>query len=144
MMRQYERILDEYKVWYPTLYSRTVECRPSGRHMILVTLDDKSKIEFCSLDGTIRDVTKLYEHESIMDMQETEWRKEFGHRLRRAMENSGINQEHLSEKMGISRQMLSRYSNGNATPSSYIVTKLSEVLKCDIRDLTKFSYIDKD
>lgn len=143
MLNRYEKIVDAYKTWYPGLYEQTVECRPSGRYSILVTLDDDTKMEYDSSDNTIRNVTKLYSREQA-DMDEESWRKEFGHKLRRAISDKGINQDRLSEMLGISRQMLTRYVRGTSTPSGYNLTRLCEVLDCDVRELTKFGYIDED
>ena len=144
MLGRYERIIENYKVWHPSLYKQTVECRPSGRYCILASLDDGSKIEYNDIDNTIRDVTRLYSRESIENLTEEAWRKEFGHKLRRAISENGVNQERLSEKAGISRQMLSRYIRGNSTPSGYILSRLVEILNCDARELIKFGYIDEE
>lgn len=142
MLTKYEQIIDGYKTWYPNLHSRTVECRPSGYYTILVTLDDGSKMEYSSFDNTIRDVTKLYIRDESGAVDETVWRKEFGHRLRTTMTEKCMNQERLADLIGVSRQMMSRYVRGTSTPSGYTLTRLSEVLGCDVRELTRFGYIE--
>lgn len=144
MLKQYERVIEVYKKWHPCLYEKTTECRPSGRYCILAILNDGSRIEFNSLDNTIRNVTKFYIRETADEIDEETWRKEFGRKLQRAITEKGINQERLSELIGISRQMLSRYIRGNSTPSGYVLSRLSEVLECDVRELTKFGYIDEE
>lgn len=141
MLRRYEKIIDDFRLWHPSLYEQTVDCRPSGRYCILVELNDGSKMEYNSLDNTIRDVTRFYSCESG-DVDEQTWRKEFGRKLHRAIVDKGITQEQLSDMTGISRQMLSRYVRGNSTPSGYILSRLSEILECDVRELTRFSYVD--
>lgn len=144
MLSIYEHIIDGYKTWYPNLFSQTVECRPSGRSSILVTLNDGSKLEYDSRDNTIRDVTKYFSREDDAgSIDEISWRKEFGRKLYRAIQDKGINQEMLADTIGISRQMISRYVRGNSTPSGYILSRLTEVLGCDVRELTKFGYIDE-
>ena len=143
MLERYSKIIEGYKLWYPTLYARTTECWPSGRQTILASLDDGSRIEYNDFDNTIRDVTKIYGGEPER-VDESVWRKEFGHKLRRAINNRGISQEDLSEMSGISRQMLSRYVRGTSTPSAYILTRLSEILNCDVREFTRFNYIDEE
>jgi predicted XRE-type DNA-binding protein len=143
MLKRYEQIIEDYKIWHTSLYNRTVECRPSGKHCILASLDDETKIEFNSLDKTIRDVTRLYNHEFNETLDEVAWRKEFGHKLHRIITDKGMTQEKLSEVTGISRQMLSRYVRGTSTPSGYILSRIVETLGCDIRELTKFGYIDE-
>jgi ribosome-binding protein aMBF1 (putative translation factor) len=100
-------------------------------------------MEFNSFDHTIRDVSNLYDRNPEKGLDESAWRKEFGHKLRRVIEEKGINQEQLSGMIGISRQMLSRYVRGTSTPSGYVLTRLSEILGCDVRELTKFGYVDE-
>lgn len=143
MLTKYIQIIDDYKTWYPNLHSRTVEYRPSGYYTILVTLDDGSKMEYNSFDNTIRDVTKLYIRDESGAVDEAVWRKEFGYRLRTMMTEKGMNQERLAELIGVSRQMMSRYVRGTSTPSGYTLTRLSEVLGCDVRELTRFGYINE-
>jgi predicted XRE-type DNA-binding protein len=144
MLKQYEGILDSYRDWHPSLYEKTIDCRPSGHYSIVARLYDGSRIEYNSLDNSIRDVTRFYICENDNEIDEETWRKEFGRQLRRLIAERGINQDRLSELTGISRQMLSRYVNGNSTPSGYVLSRLSTVLGSDVRELTRFGYIDKD
>lgn len=144
MLKRYEKIIEQYKLWFPGLYEQTVECMPSGRYCILAYLDDGTAFEFNSLDNTVRNVTKLYIRDTRDALDEESWRKEFGHKLRRAIADRGINQDKLSELLGISRQMLTRYVRGTSTPSGYNISRLAEVLNCDVRELTKPGYIDED
>lgn len=143
MLEQYKRIIESYKTWYPIMYKQTVDCRPSGRYTILVTLEDGTRIEYNSFDNTIKDVTKFYIHDSEENVDEEQWRKEFGRKLRLAITNRGISQEKVADRVGISRQMMTRYVRGSSTPSGYILSKLSEILDCDVRELTRFGYIDE-
>lgn len=140
MLERYKTIIDEYKKWHPIMYEKTIECRPSGRSSILVTLNDGTRIEYESNGNTVRNVTRMYA--GSIDNEET-WRKDFGHQLRKAIADKGYTQEKLSEVTGISRQMLTRYVRGTSTPSGYILTRLSDALDCDVRELTNFGYIDK-
>lgn len=143
MMKQYNRMLEAYKAWYPTLYDKTLECRPSGRYRILALLNDGAKVEFDSIDNSIRNVSRYYAKDSN-EVDEEAWRKEFGRKLKQAMIDRGISQENLADSIGISRQMMSRYVRGTSTPSGYNLTLLATVLDCDVRELTKFGYIDEE
>lgn len=143
MMKKYEYIIESYKRMYPNYYNKTVDCRPSSRHSILVTMNDGSKLEYNSLDSTVRDVTRLYSTQ-VTEMDEEAWRREFGRKLRRVIAEKGINQEKLSDMIGISRQMLTRYVRGTSTPSGYVLSRLASVLECDAREFTKFGYIDEE
>lgn len=144
MVENYERIIEGYKNWYPNLYERTVECKPCGRYTILVRLDDGSRLEYTTLNDTVRDVSKYYGVNHADGSNEEEWRQEFGRKLRRIMAERGVSQERVSELTGISRQMLTRYVKGTSTPSGYNLTRLSEILDCDVRELTRFDYIEEE
>ena len=137
-----ERIIRSYETWHPALFEQSVKYTATGSYTILVDLEDGSKIEYDSHDNTIRDVSRIYVRDDRGAIDETVWRKEFGHQLRRAIADRGITQEQLSDMTGISRQMLSRYVKGTSTPSGYVLSRLSEVLDCDVRKLTRFGYIE--
>lgn len=137
-----ERIIRSYETWHPALFEQSVKYIATGTHTALIELEDGSSIEYDSRDNTIRDVTRIYNHDENDILDEASWRKEFGHQLRRAIADRGITQEQLSEITGISRQMLSRYVRGSSTPSGYVLSRLSEVLDCDVRKLTRFGYME--
>ena len=132
------KIINGYETWYPALFEQSVKYVMTGTHTILVDLEDGSKIEYDSRGNTIRDVSRIYIRDEGSDLDEETWRREFGHQLRRAIDDVGITQDQLSDMTGISRQMLSRYVRGTSTPSGYILSRLSEVLGCDISKLTRF------
>lgn len=144
MTESFERVVAGYKNWYPNLYERTVDCKPCGRYTILATLDDGSRLEYTTLNDSIRDVSKYYAVRNGDGNNEEVWRQEFGNKLRRIIAERGMSQEQVSDLTGISRQMLTRYVKGMSTPSGYNLTRLSEILDCDIRDLTRFDYIDAE
>ena len=136
-----EKIIRSYEEWHPAFFEHSVKMVMSSPYSIVADLDDGSKIEYSSRDNTIRDVTHVYNRNPGECLEEEVWRKEFGHQLRRAMMDAGITQDQLSEDTGISRQMLSRYIHGNSTPSGYVLSRLSEVLNCDVHRLTRFGCI---
>ena len=51
-------------------------------------------------------------------------------KLRRIQQ--GLTQQELSERSGVSQQLISKIENGKAQPSLRTITKLAEVLKLDI------------
>lgn len=138
-----EKIIRSYEEWHPAFFEHSVNMVMNGAYSIVVELDDNSKIEYNARDNTIRDVTHIYNRNPGERLEEESWRKEFGHQLRRAMTDAGITQDQLSEETGISRQMLSRYIHGTSTPSGYILSRLSEVLNCDVHRLTRFGCTEK-
>jgi ribosome-binding protein aMBF1 (putative translation factor) len=136
MDEKYEIMINSYKTWFPSLYEKTIKCTPRSKYSIVAELEDGTRMEFDGVHNTVRDVTCHYDPNQTVD--EDAWRKEFGYRLREAMIDRGINQEMLSDLSGISRQMITRYVRGHSTPSAYTIDRLARILKCDVRDLTRF------
>ena len=69
---------------------------------------------------------------------ESAWGLEFGYKLRTMIDNSGLTQAEIAERIGVSRQIFSRYVHGTAIPSIYKVTQIANIIGCTIDDLTKF------
>lgn len=141
MLDRNERVANEFKRWHPTFYKRTIECIITGYHLLLAILDDGTKLEFSSLDNSLRDVTQMYDPDYNAHMSEIEWRNSFSSKLKSLIHDRSIKQEVLADMLGISRTMLSKYINGKATPSSYNLNRIARVLGCDVRDLIDFDYI---
>lgn len=57
----------------------------------------------------------------------------FGERLYEARRKSGLSQEAFSDKLGVSRQMISKWELGTATPRTSRMKKICETLQisCD-------------
>ena len=49
----------------------------------------------------------------------------------------GLSQERLAEEMGVSRQTISKWENGDSYPSTKHILMLAEILKCGIGGLVK-------
>ena len=137
-------IVREYKLWYPTFYKRTVDCAITGYHLLLAVLDDGTKLEFCSLDNSLRDVTRSYDTDYLDNMDDVEYRREFGDRLKTLLRDRNFRHDFLANTVGISRQSMSMYINGKAMPSIHIVRRIARALDCDIRDLVDFDYVLRD
>ena len=46
-----------------------------------------------------------------------------------------MTQEELAKKVGVSRQMIKRYENGENFPSMFVIDKLSEVFNLSINEV---------
>ena len=136
MIERNERVVTEYKMWYPTFYERTVDITITGYHSLIAVLDDGTKLEFSTLDNALKDVTRFYDSDSVLEMSEEEWRKEYGHRLKTLLYDRSIRHDALADKLGLSRVMISKYINGKATPSTYITNRIARILDCEPGDLT--------
>lgn len=144
MLDESKLIVREYKLWYPTFYDRTVDCVITGYHLLLAVLDDGTKLEFCSLDNSLRDVSRTYDPDLLDNMDDIEYRREFGDRLKTLLRDRNLRHESLASTVGVSRQSMSMYINGKAMPSIRIARRIARALNCDIRDLVDFDYVLRD
>lgn len=69
---------------------------------------------------------------------EKEFKKEFGERLRKLIEKSGMDQLTVSERSGVSHNVLQKYIRGANLPSAQSVINLKYALNCDYEDLIGF------
>lgn len=141
MLDENELIVREYKLWYPTFYERTVDCVINGYHLLLAILDNGTKLEFCSLDNTLREVTNIYNFESEDAMSDDDYRKAVGDRIKTLLRDRSMKHETLAEMVGVSRQSMSMYINGRTLPNVRIIRRIARALNCDVRDIIDFDYI---
>lgn len=141
MHERTEHVVEQYKLWYPTFYNRTVDYVTTGYHLLLAVLNDGSKVEFCSLDNSLRDVTRSYDPEFNSNMSDEDYKKEFGSRLKTLLRDRSMKHENLADMIGVSRQSISMYINGKAMPNIRIVRCIARALECDVRDLIDFDYV---
>lgn len=68
-------------------------------------------------------------------LTEEEHRKQFPILLRKWMRRRFMNQKDLSEKLGISQQMVSKYLTGQAYPGYGRLKRIADALHCTVEDL---------
>lgn len=68
----------------------------------------------------------------------------FGENLRLLRKNSKMSQEALAEKIGVSRQSVSKWEVGTAYPEMSNITALCSIFHCNINDLINDNIIDID
>ena len=125
-----EKLFDNMRLYFPIIAERVVKYREDSQDLLITEMEDGNVFLYDDIDNSIRRID--YDSES---MTEANCRHEFGKRLRRLMLRSGITQEDLSERTGISQASISTYMTGRNTPSFYNVVKIANVLNCSIDDL---------
>lgn len=126
----FELILDQFKMYFPDLYSRGTDWWKSGPYHITVLLNDSSRVEFDASDNTIRWV-KVIDRTIDNDIL----RREIGRNIRKFITYRGLRQQDVSEKAGITQAMMSRYINGTSMPGIDKLHNIASVLGCQIDDL---------
>lgn len=68
-------------------------------------------------------------------MLREDWLKDLRFSLSTLVRNSGMSQRELSMKSGISQTAISRYLNGQQTPSIEAIINLAYALDCELEDI---------
>ena len=66
----------------------------------------------------------------------------FGENLKRLRKEKNISQEKLAEKVGVSRQSVSKWETGDAYPEMSNILALCSIFRCNINDLVNDNIID--
>ena len=66
----------------------------------------------------------------------------FGENLRNLRKNKNMSQETIAEKVGVSRQSISKWENGEAYPEMKNILTLCDIFECKINDLVHEDMID--
>ena len=70
---------------------------------------------------------------------------EFGWNLRRQLEKYSITQNELAQELTVSRQLISRYINGECLPSLDKLLNIMYIIGCDLEDLVDTDeFIEED
>lgn len=83
-------------------------------------------------DATTKMFCRIRKGEVITD---EEWQREFGRRLNRSLLRAMMTQEDLANAIGVSRQMIVKYINGQAIPSAFNISKIAKALNCSSAEL---------
>lgn len=68
----------------------------------------------------------------------------FGENLKKLRKSKNYSQDILAEKVGVSRQSVSKWETGDAYPEMNNILELCKIFKCKINDLVNDSIIDLD
>ena len=140
-MEDYKEIFEEFKRQRPTLVKKVDTWVPgSDEFEIIVLYKDGSKDVYDSLLKTTRYIPPRSDDEEIIyDIDK--WKREFRTRLHRTIFMKGIPQWKLSELSGVSEVMISKYINGEAIPSAYVLYRLAKALGCSVEKLSNFENV---
>ena len=131
-----EILIEQFRLYFPDLYDRAIDWWKSGPYYITFLLDNNDRIEFDGSNNSIRWVRKI---DRCVDNDE--FRKEIGRNIKKFITYRGLNQQEISDKVGITQAMLSRYITGTSIPGVDKLNRLANVLDCRVGDLIG-DYID--
>lgn len=132
---KYEKILEQFSLYYPSFYKQVIDWWPSGRRFITVKLNDGDVLEYNPFDNSIK---RIQERSYIED--EKTLTKTFAYNLHKFILASSMTQTEIAKKLGITNAMLSRYIHGESIPSLTKTYKIANVLGLRLTDLLDESY----
>ena len=140
-MKRWEEVYTAFEERYPHLSNKIVDWAPCCRNEIILRTDKGDKLIFNFIGSDIRILKRA---EDMGEYREEIWRTEFAVRLSNMMSMRGIPRWELARMTGISEVSISKYTNGKATPSAYLVSKLAKALECSETELISFWYLWED
>lgn len=126
-----EVLINQFKLYYPDFYNNAIDWWKSGPYHITFLLDNNDRVEFDGSDNTIR-----WSRSADLFTDNDEYKKEIGRNIKKFMTYRGLNQQEVSEQIGITQAMLSRYITGSSMPRLDKLNHLAHVLNCEVTDLT--------
>ena len=104
---------------------------------IAVELENGSRYEYDSMDGSIRRL-----RDRGIDIDEELLTKELGYNLRKLIPLTGKTQKDISDEVGISNVMMSRYIHGGSSPSAAKLHMIARALGCTMDELFDSTYME--
>ena len=132
----WENMLNEIARVRPDIYNNMIDWYSSNQGEITIKVEGGKKYAFDFRHIDSPTLIPSFE-DSMEEMDEDIWRKNFSRRLRRRMEYIGVSQEWLSDKTGISQVTISKYLNGKSSPSGYSMERIARALGCTVGELTR-------
>ena len=129
-MNRTNHLLNRFKMNFSLFADEIESVELYGDHELIITTEVGTKILYDDFDQTIDFINDCNNN--------VDWRRRFGRKLRNKMIQSGMTQEELSKRAGVSVTSLSSYMNGRALPSIYIAYRLAEELGCSLDELLHF------
>ena len=124
-------IISNLKLHFPLIAAKVVHFRMASEFDVTLVMDDGSEMLYDDMQKTIRILPK-----DRNNMNESEFRSEFGKRLRQILYRKSMSQSQLAYLTDMSDAQLSSYISGKHTPSAYVVDKISKALGCSIDEFT--------
>lgn len=126
-----EQLIRTFKLHFPTLVDDVVKYTfDNVLEELIFVLSDGSVWCYEDIDNSIHRLPN-----NLNNMSDSEYKSEFGRRMKKLMFRRHITQEELTKKTGITQCMISRYVNGISIPTFINVDKIARALNCSVDDL---------
>lgn len=126
-----EQVVKNFELYYPLLAEDVVKYLYD--HVfgeLIFILRDGATWVYEDVDNSIYRLPDDWNN-----MTDTEFKTEFGRRLKKLMFKKHILQDELAERTGMSQQQISSYICGKTIPTFINVDKIARALDCSVDDL---------
>ena len=123
-----------FEMRYHDLIENSIEQTENKYGEVFIRSKDGQAYLYNPKRGFIRKLPK-----DSNSMNDEELINEFSKRLKTRLKYAGMSQTELAEKVGVTRNMISRYVNGDSLPTFIILDRIARALNCSIDD---FRYLD--
>lgn len=132
MNKTYENIYESFETYFPSIAEKVVDWYPIGKYEI--------RIELLGVDDIIYNpsLRSYRKYRPIAITNEVLWTKEFSLRFKSRFEESGLTRKELSNKSGLSQNIIRNYLNGSSQPTLHNVIRLADALGCSLNELSYF------
>lgn len=137
----WDKYFENFTRTLPSAAEKVVDWWPSGRFEITMKLEDGSRVIYNDLNNTSRFVRHETFNADISS--EDEWKNIFASRLTDLMRVNFISAGELSDRTGLSRQIVSSYINGRRIPNGYNLVKIAKAIGCSVTELTEFVELEE-
>lgn len=134
---KYQKILDQFELYYPDFYKQADDWWASGRMTIAVKLRDGSVFEYNRMDNTIRRIRT-----DEVNGDDDHVAKEFSANLKKIIPFCGKTQTEIANELGITNAMLSRYIHGTSIPNAGKAFRIAKILGCTVDELFDSNYME--
>lgn len=134
MKFSWQRIFDDFKKTYPTLWRRGTVFQPYDFMTILVTIPGVGKYTYEYYHKRLITIEEFEDEESKRwdRIEERERRVEnFKVDIPQIMEERNLTQQEISELTGVSRVSINQYLSGNKIPKLSTIEKIYKGLSLD-------------
>lgn len=133
----YDYIFDEFLQMCPEARGNVILWRPYEEMSIIAEMQDGSAYLYDYVNKTSR---RSLSADALCrkPINEEEWRRAFAKRLYRKMRIRGLTQDELAWRADISTSSITKYVNGDATPTVYKLIRIADILDCSVNDLVYF------
>lgn len=129
------KVFNEFKKRYPQLVRRGMSYEPYDQEAIIVYIPGVGKLIYENMRNRITWL-EHWKDEKLIKLQEKEHRPEMYDRFRivvnRYMFDNHMTHQEFADTVGVSRQMLSKYLNGDAIPKVSTMKRICKTIHIDI------------